>query len=440
MAATSELSQAIDALFQEAFSAHGPGAAVIAVKDGAVLFRKGYGLANIELGVPVEPDMVFRLGSITKQFTGVAILMLAEEGLLALDDPITRFLPDYPTHAHTITVEHLLTHTSGIKSYTSMPEWRPLWRKDFAVHELIDFFKYQPMEFAPGTRFNYNNSGYHLLGAIIEKVSGKTYEQFLQERIFEPLGMRQSYYDTPTRIIPRRVAGYDQGPNGYSNAEYLSMTQPYAAGSLGSTVDDLALWDAALYTGRLLKPELLKQAWSSYQLADGTPVHYGYGWAIRSWQGSPTLEHGGGIHGFSTFAIRMPEERAFVAVLTNSGSAGPELFALKTAALVIGKPFNMPVQIALTDAQLDACVGIYQTPHDATWQITRDGNQLKAQRTNGPIEILVPISADECMIQGMELHRIVFTYEPDGSVNGIEFRGREELIEVGKRVEQTPVT
>src|SRR5215212_10690038 len=179
MSADSDLISEIDTLMQAAYQPNAPGAAIIAVKDGQIVFRTGYGLANLELGVPIAADTVFRLASITKQFTAVAILMLIEQGRLALDDPITRFWPDYPTHDQIITVEHLLTHTSGIRSYTDMPEWPPLWRKDFSVQELIDFFKYQPMQFAPGTRWAYNNSGYHLLGAIIEHVSGLPYEQFI---------------------------------------------------------------------------------------------------------------------------------------------------------------------------------------------------------------------------------------------------------------------
>ncbi|MGB8983239.1 MAG: serine hydrolase domain-containing protein, partial [Anaerolineales bacterium] len=201
------LIETIDNWVKESYQPTEPGVAVIAVRDGKIVFRTGQGMANLELGVPIGPDMVFRLGSLTKQFTAVAILMLAEQGKLALDDSISRFLPDYPTHDHLITIEHLLTHTSGIKSYTAMPEWPSLWRKDFTVQELIDFFKYQPMESAPGKRWAYNNSGYILLGAIIEQVSGQSYEQFIRQSIFEPLGMKQSYYDSPSWVIPGRVAG-----------------------------------------------------------------------------------------------------------------------------------------------------------------------------------------------------------------------------------------
>ncbi len=186
-------SAAIDTLFKSSFPADGPGAAVIVVKDGRTLFRKAYGMANLELGVPLQPDMVFRLGSITKQFTATAILMLAEEGKLSLLDPIEKHLPGYPTQGHAITIEHLLTHTSGIQSYTDMPGWMTSRIQGaMTVTELVDGFKKEPMQFAPGEKWAYNNSAYILLGAIVEKASGKTYEAFVRERIFEPLGMTSS--------------------------------------------------------------------------------------------------------------------------------------------------------------------------------------------------------------------------------------------------------
>jgi len=185
----------IDQLLSGTFKPGEPGAAVIVTQNGQTLLRKGYGMADLELQVKIEPDMVFRLGSVTKQFTAVAILMLEEQGKLSVEDPITKFLPDYPTQGHTITVEHLLAHTSGIRSYTSMPEWLTVWRKDFALNELIDFFKNQPMDFAPDEKWLYDNSGYILLGAIIEKASGQPYEDFIRTKIFEPLGMKHSCYD-----------------------------------------------------------------------------------------------------------------------------------------------------------------------------------------------------------------------------------------------------
>jgi len=242
------LAKAINETLAQTYKSNEPGSAVVVVNGGRVIFRKGYGMANLELGVPVEPDMVFRLGSVTKQFTAVAVLMLAEQGKLSLDDDITKFIPDYPAKTQRVTVEQLLTHTSGIKSYTSLPEWLLMWRKDTELNELIGLFKDKPADFAPGERWAYNNSGYVLLGAIIEKASGQSYQDFIEKNIFQRLGMAHSFYDNTARVIPRRVTGYSKGKDGYINAPYLSMTQPHAAGALVSSVDDLALWDAALYT------------------------------------------------------------------------------------------------------------------------------------------------------------------------------------------------
>jgi CubicO group peptidase (beta-lactamase class C family) len=430
----------IDALLQAAYQPNEPGAAIIAVCQGQPVFRKGYGLANLEHGIPITPDTVFRLASITKQFTAVATLMLVEQGLLALDDPITRFWPDYPTHAHTITVEHLLTHTSGIRSYTDMPEWPPLWRKDFQVQELIDFFKYQPMQFAPGTRWAYNNSGYHLLGAIIEQLSGLSYEAFMRQRIFEPLGMRQSCYDQPARIIPKRAAGYQKGEHGYSNAEYLSMTQPYAAGALASTVDDLAIWDRALADGKLLQQATLERAWTPYRLADGSLTNYGYGWHISTWQGLPTMEHSGGIHGFATYALRMPSEQAFVAVLSNNpGATSNELLALKVAALLIGQPYREPAPIALPSHELARYAGVYHSAAVGETTIVCENDRLLLQEAGSPGIALVPVASNTFYPQMMPLDRLVFTLDAAGVVKTLEWRGRSGPPIVSERID-TPAS
>src|SRR4030042_1214216 len=313
-----DLSAQIDKLLSDVYKPGQPGAAVLVKKQGQVILRKGYGLANLELNVSVEPDMIFRLGSITKQFTAVAILMLAEDGKLSLQDEITKFLPDYPTQGKKITVEHLLTHTSGIKSYTDLPEWLPLQRKDMSVSEIIDLSKDKPMEFAPGERWEYCNSGYILLGAIIEKVSGKPYADFLQERIFGPLGLQSSCYASTSRVIPRRVPGYSKGNAGFENAPYLSMSQPYAAGSLASSADDMAPWTESLLSGKLLKRETLERAFTSYKLQDGLDSGYGYGWGISNYEGHALIEHGGGVYGFLSYCPFFSADQGFAALLTKS--------------------------------------------------------------------------------------------------------------------------
>ena len=374
------LAQSIDALLSPVFQPADPGAAVIVTQKGRTVFRKGYGMANLELKVPIRPEMAFRIGSVTKQFTAVAVLMLVQEGKLALEADVTTYLPDYPTHGEKITIENLLTHTSGIKSYTDMTEWLPLWRKDMPLAELIDFFKDQPMEFKPGERWAYNNSAFVLLGAVIEKVSGQSYAQFLAERIFQPLGMTHTQYDVTEKIIPGRVAGYNKGANGWENAPYLSMTQPHGAGALMSSVDDLARWDKALYTGKLVKPKLLRKAWTPFSLADGRSTQYGYGWGISPLAGKVFIEHGGGINGFICHGLRMPEERIYVAILTNRTGMTDNLgmLALKIAFLTAGLPFPEVQPIEAGPEMLAACQGVYQlNEKDELVLAVREGKLLR---------------------------------------------------------------
>ncbi|HXG65930.1 MAG TPA: serine hydrolase [Blastocatellia bacterium] len=420
-----ELTAAIHELLEKTYKADEPGAAVIVVKDGKTIFRKGYGKANLELGVPIEPDMIFRIGSITKQFTAVAILMLAERGKLSLDDDFTKYLPDYPAKGQKITIAQLLNHTSGIKSYTSLPEWRALWRKDLSLNELIDTFKDKPMDFAPGEKWSYNNSAYVLLGAIIEKVSGQSYKDFVEKQIFAPLGMKHSFYDDTTRVIPRRVPGYSKGADGWVNAPYLSMSHPHAAGALVSSVDDLAIWDAALYTDKLLKQETLKQAWTPLKLNNGKPLRYGFGWTVNTYEGHRVISHGGGINGFITYALRMPDDRVFVSVLTNkdSGNPGPDDIALKIAALVIGKPQKEPVVISLPPDALDQYVGVYQLDEKEDAVVRREGDKLFISMPGAGKFEIAPMSETEFFVKGPPI-RLSFTKDKTKGVTALTLRDR----------------
>ncbi len=435
MPTSHDLSVVIDDLVKSAFTQDEPGVAVIVTQAGEVIYRKGYGMANLELGVQIQPDMVFRLGSITKQFTAVAILILLEQGKLALDDSITKFLPDYPTHDHLITIEHLLTHTSGIKSYTTIPEWWSLQTKDFTVSELIDFFKYQPMQFAPGKQWIYNNSGYILLGAIIEKISGLTYGEFIQQHIFDVLGMKHSYYDVAQRIIPQRVCGYQTGANGYLNANYLSMTQPYAAGSLAANVDDLAIWDAALYTNKLVPQKTLQQAFTTYKLIDGSLTNYGYGWFISDYEGHRLVEHSGSINGFSTHAIRVPDDQIFVAVLSNSESKGSVIQQLivKIVALTIGKPYQEPQAVQVNSEILATYTGVYQLNEALEIIITCQQNTLFCQGKSSTPQELIAISPIEFIFKSNSFSKLQFIKNTEGTVAGVELHIRLKPPEVAKK-------
>jgi len=419
------LAKRIDAVMAEIYKPGEPGAAIIVRKDGKTIFRKGYGMADMELGVPVEPDMVFRLGSITKQFTAVSILILAEQGKLSLRDEITKVLPDFPTQGRTITIEHLLTHTSGLKSYTNLSEWLPLWRKDMTVREIIDLTKDKPMEFAPGERWNYNNTGYVLLGAVIEKVSGLTHEDYVNKNIFGPLGMKHSYYGNTERIIPRRIPGYQMGKDGFVNAPYLSMTQPYAAGSLLSSVDDLAIWNDAVFSGKLLKKEWLDKAFTPYPLKNGGSTGYGYGWFIANYQGHRFIEHGGGINGFSTYEMTLPEDHIFLAILTNSaiGSRGPEPRAFKIATLLLGKPEPERKAVALPAGAVDALVGVYENADGQACYIIREGSKVLSQRAGDAKYEIMAASPDEFFFLDRPT-RIRVLKNAVGEVTGLRLEAR----------------
>ena len=411
------LAASVNEMLEKTYKADEPGASVIVVRDGKVILHKGYGRANMELGVPIDPGMVFRIGSITKQFTAVAILMLAEQGKLSLDDDITKFLPDYPTHGQKITIEHLLTHTSGIKSYTSLPEWAAQWRKDLPLSDLIAIFKDKPMDFAPGEKWAYNNSAYVLLGAVIEKASGQTYGDFVEKNIFAPLGMKASYYDNTDRLIPRRVSGYSKGKDGFTNAAYLSMSQPHAAGSLISSVGDLAIWDAALYTDKLAKQASLARAWTSAKLNNGKPTNYGYGWSISTYEGHPIIEHSGGINGFASYALRMPNDKVFVAMLTNRDFESPGKHALKIAALAVGKPYVEPTAVTLPAGALEKYAGVYQLSDTEDAIVRVEGGKLFVNLPGRGKTEFAPMSETGFFIKDSRV-RLSFTRNSAGVVTG----------------------
>ena len=429
--AQSDVTSSIDAAVAAQFKANEPGATIIVTRDGKMIFRKAYGMANLEQKTALTPEMTFRLGSVTKQFTAVAIMMLADQGKLAVSDDIRKYLPDYPIHDKVINIEHLLTHTSGIPGYTSLPGFQKVMKDDTSMAKMIDFFKDAPLQFDPGTRFEYSNSGYFLLGSIIEKVSGQTYAEFLAKNIFEPLGMQHTAYEGYERNKTKRVDGYSRGKDGYVKAEAISMGWPYAAGALVSNVDDLALWDAAISAGKLLRPATWKQTFTPYKLSDGKSAGYAYGWFIRKIQGHDSIEHGGGIPGFVTHVIRIPEDKVYVAILINQDSptASPNYWAEKIAAIAIGKPHPELKAIALDTKTLDQFVGIYKAEEKNTLTISRVDGQLFAQRTGGSKLALQPSSETEFFLVN-SFTRFKFLKNDKGTVSHLTIfqNGVEETV------------
>ncbi len=315
---------------------------VLVAENGKVIYKKGHGLANMEWNIPNTPETKFRLGSITKQFTAALILQLVEQGKIKLDGKISDYLPTYRKDTgDKVTVHQLLTHTSGIPSYTSLPGFfNDVSRNPYTVDEFIKKYASNNLEFEPGRKYLYNNSGYFLLGAIIEKVTGQTYEKVLKEKILDPLGMKNTGYDHHNTILDRRAAGYQKTPGGFVNAPYLDMSLPYAAGSMYSTVEDLYLWDQALYSDRVLSAASKELMYKPY-LQD-----YAYGWMVNKARfGNGTevarIQHGGGINGFSTMIMRFPNEKHLIVLLDNTAQGSNQLNR-EIANILFDQPHTLP--------------------------------------------------------------------------------------------------
>jgi CubicO group peptidase (beta-lactamase class C family) len=336
LASAQKINNVADSLMRDVFKENGSGGIAIVVKGGEVLYRKAFGMADLELDVKMTPENILRIGSITKQFTASAILKLMEEGKLDLQDDITKYIKDYPTQGHIITIEHLLTHTSGIKNLTSMKAWTAeLRRRHFTPKEKINFFKNEPMDFIPGEKFKYNNSGYILLGYIIEIVSGKKYSEYINENFFKPLGMNNSFYESTSDLVKNRAKGYQKKEGKYKNANFIDMSNPYAAGSLISTVDDLYKWNNAVFHYKILTKSTLDKAHSSYKLNNGDLTGYGYGWDLNNMKNNKVILHGGAVSGYLTFSLYIPQKDIFVAVLSNCTCNRPRKTAIKLAILAL---------------------------------------------------------------------------------------------------------
>ncbi len=314
---------------------HIPGVSVAVVQNGQIVFAKGYGLANVELLTPATDNTVYELMSVSKQFTATAIMMLVEQGHVALDDKINKYLPDLPDTWNAITVHQLLSHTSGIPDYVDRPDFWQGVRQDRAPDEVLKLVRDLPLNFQPGTQWHYSNSGYYVLGQIIEKVSGQRYADFLNEHIFKVLGMSSTQVNNLQALIPNRASGYIWQKNQLQNAEYVSPTQMWAAGAVNSTVTDLAKWDAALYTEKILKQSTLEQMRAPTKLNDGSEVPYGEGNELATVRGHRVAGHQGTGNAFNTTFLRYVDDQLTVIVLCNLAQAPSHDFAAHIATIYL---------------------------------------------------------------------------------------------------------
>ncbi|HYH01174.1 MAG TPA: serine hydrolase [Terriglobales bacterium] len=360
------------------------GSALVA-RGGDVVFDKSYGYANLEWQTPFAPDTKFRLGSITKQFTAVSILLLQERGQLNVNDPIKKYLPDAPAAWDGVTLHHLLTHTSGIPNFTDGPEYALLKFSATTPEKTMKVFWDKPLEFQPGERYKYCNSGYILLGYVVEKVSGKAYADFLQENIFKPLGMAETGYDSNTAILPHRAIGYVPTNTGLAIAEYVNMTVPFAAGGLYSTTRDLVKWEEGLFGGKVISAASLKQM--------TTPFKGGYGYGVWIHDGGSEVSHGGGIEGFNTDLRYFPQEKLTVVVLSNLNGPAHEVGEY-VAKVARGKAVVLPIdrkEVKLSATTLQRYVGKYEIQPGFVLAVTLEGDQLMTQATG---QVKLPIFAE----------------------------------------------
>ena len=335
-AQTGDIDSQVDSFIQSSIRQQRiPGLALAVMHDGRIIKAQGYGLSNIELNVSASPQTIFQSGSVGKQFTATGVMMLVEEGKVGLDDKVTIYFPGAPDSWKNITVRNLLTHTSGLKDYTDK---NFDYRRDYTEEDLLKTLQALPFDFAPGDKWSYSNSGYMLLGILIHKVTGKFYGDFLQERIFEPLGMTTTRIISEQDIVPNRAAGYRLVKGVIKNQEWVSPSlNTTADGSLYFTVLDLAKWDAALYTEKLIKRSSLDEIWTPVKLSDGKPYPYGFGWRVHEMNGHRLIEHGGSWQGFTTGISRYVGDKLTVVALTNLDSrhARPEEIIHGVAGLYV---------------------------------------------------------------------------------------------------------
>lgn len=347
---------------------------ILIAREGKVIVNKGFGLANFELDVPNTPQTKFRLGSITKPFTAMAILLLQDRGKLGLQDSICKYLADCHAGWQPITIHHLLSHTSGLAKHDKADDYLKTAMMPMPLPQLIDSFKSKPADFKPGEKFDYNNNGYILLGYVIEKVSGQSYETFLKENIFAPLKMADTGYDNHDPVIKNRAAGYRKEDGKLFNAAYTDPSQPFSAGALYSTTGDLLLLDQALYDGKILSPKSIEAMF--------TPVlaNYGYGWFMMKQSNRPAIMHPGGVPGFSAMITRFPESKVLIVLLSNMDNMPIIRANNDLSAIVFGEKYEVPrtrTAVKVDPKTFDAYVGDYEDrPGRVTTILVQNGTLM----------------------------------------------------------------
>ncbi len=405
----------MDQVVQSYVAGHQFMGSVLVARGDQVLLTKGYGSANLEWNIPNAPDTRFRLGSITKQFTAASILLLEERGKLSVQDTVKKYMPDAPAAWDKITLFNLLTHTSGIPGFTEFPDYAKLEPFATTPEQLVARFRDKPLKFEPGSQWEYSNSGYVLLSYLLEKISGTSYEKFVRDNIFTPLGMRDSGYDSNSAIIPHRASGYTSDGNEFRNAGFIHMTVPQGAGGLYSTTEDLLKWEQGLFGGKLLKPASLEKMTTPFK------NDYAFGLIVSTSGGRKSIAHNGGIEGFSTHMAYYPGDKLTVVVLGNVEGAAPAAIAGKLAALGAGQNVELTSErreITVDPRVLARYVGTYRLAPGADMLITLDGNQLSEKLGPQPMFPIFPQSETMFFLKVVDA-QIEFEKDAGGAVTGL---------------------
>jgi D-alanyl-D-alanine carboxypeptidase len=395
-----ELVRQIDSLVNDYLTGGPTASAAVAVVRGTdTIVMRGYGYADIAAKRPAGPTTVYEIGSITKQFTSSAIMRLVEQGKINLDDDLSKYVPGFPLHGRHVTIRELLNHTSGIHNYTAEPAWQTHWAEDLTTDSIVGFVKRDTLDFAPGTRWSYSNTGYVLLGMVVEKASGKPYATYLDEQFFKPLGLRQTRYCPSHAPDATFATGYSVKAGQLVPSAYLSMTHPFSAGALCSTVRDFLVWQRALNnSSRVVSAHSYALMTTPDTLANGTRLTYGFGLQVSQIGSHRMVSHGGGINGFTTAQLWVPDDTLSVIMFTNTDGRSPDGAAVNIARAVLGLPFvqprRAPPAVALDPALRDQVVGTYEfkmpTGGTMTIHVYTEGGRLMS-KADGPGQGAFPL-------------------------------------------------
>lgn len=389
---------------------------VLVARDGQVLLDRGYGLANREWGAPNDGDTKFRLASVSKQFTAVAALLLSERGLLDLDAPVKTWLPDAPAAWDGVTMRRLLNHTAGMPDFTRFDDYESRKTQATTLDDLIARFRDRPLDFQPGQKWAYSNSGYILATAIIEKASGQPYAAFVAENLFAPLGMDDSGYDGHAPVLARRASGYVPTARGVVNADYVDMSIPQGAGGLYSTTRDLLKWEQGLFGGKLLRPQSLAQ------LTTPDRDNYALGLIVAKADGGDgVISHSGGIEGFNTYLAYDPAERTTVVVLGNLNGPAPDMIGGALMTLARGGEVKLNTErqaVALSPEAMQAYAGVYELAPTFALTVSVVDGKLMVQATGQPALEMAAESPDAFFLRAVDA-QITFTRDAAGAVEGL---------------------